>query len=155
MFLLVQGWSMDVGTSVWMDTKGFSDAMMACWKWWWVYDKVENGPWSDDVASDIINMINPILSYVRPWTLRWSDVQMIRWSDDQMIKSTLSSLTPDLENSAAGDTCTLCRTPCLLLMILSSDSISALRISDPLTHCFSRLLASCESVFRLIVVRLV
>ena len=59
---------------------------MACWKWWWVYDKVENGPWSDDVASDIINMINPILSYVRPWTLGWSDVQMIRWSDDQMIR---------------------------------------------------------------------
>ena len=96
----------------------------------------------------------------RVFQMRWWRVESgdgcttrLRMVDDQMTSlptwstwSTLSSLTSDLENSDASDTCTLCRTPCLPLMILSSDSISPLRISDPLTHCFSQLMECCESV---------
>ena len=101
----------------------------------------------------------------------WSMIRWRRFRHDQPW-STLSSHTPDLENSwktfrhdqhdqpypllirptlkipmlVIRVHCTLCRTPCLPLMILSSDSISPLRISDPLTHCFSQLMECCESV---------
>ena len=141
MVLVIKTWSSPLNPSL----MTFMLGDKICFYWY------KDDPWMLEHQFEWIQKV----FQMRWWRVESGDgcTTRLRMVDDQMTSlptwstwSTLSSLTSDLENSDASDTCTLCRTPCLPLMILSSDSISPLRISDPLTHCFSHLMACCESV---------
>ena len=151
--ILVKGWSADVGTSVWMDTKGFSDAMMACWKRWRVYDKVENGRWSDDVASDMINHDQPY-PLIRP-TLKilensWKISDMINHDQPYpLLRPTLKIPMLGIRVHTASYT-----------VLASNDSVVWFDLAPENIWSFDTLLQSLNGmlwkcVFRLVVVRMV